>query len=447
MSKKGPNHLIQAALSRECGHFSKMYNALYECCGGGLNARSIATVWTAIIDRTASEEIAGKLVNDGGKNWIVFNDGYWLLRLRMSRPTMKGALDWLEGAGVLEVKKEKKGQGYPTRYVALVPGTLETIIGEIRGKGGPVEDLEYPLLMSDGVLLPPSEAAPLREDLRREKAPKNGIQLRPEDRGKGLTKGRQRSYKRSSKDTPTKCKESSDQMQEVLPTTVRGLTAKSSLEEITEDIEKGFRDDFSQKSDTQQMETEALTRLSQATAINTRQEKTSFDFPGNSAQQLKPSATKEIEEAPATEPNDSRKEEVRAAPSCRITVQDAAAGLKELCEVEEGPWAVPSDYALQSVVSRVLRLGWTYAVRHMVFNRDLRGFETPLDTWPILGEESLPSPAQIHALVQAAIDANNGEDPWPAVNGHQDTNGFPKFSDTRFNRAYHRRLEELENAV
>ena len=193
--------------------------------------------------------------------------------------------------------------------------------------------------------------------------------------------------------------------------------------------------------------TEALTRLSQATAINTQQEKTSFDFPGNSAQQLKPSATKEIEEAPATEPNDSRKEEVRAEPSRRITVQDAAAGLKELCEVEEGPWAVPSDYALQSVVSRVLRLGWTYAVRHMVFNRDLRGFETPLDTWPILGEESLPSPAQIHALVQAAIDANNGDDPWPTVNGHQDTHGFPTFSDTRFNRAYHHCLEELENAV
>jgi len=208
MSKTGPNHLIQAALSRECGHFSKMYNALYECCGGGLNARSIATVWTAIIDRTANEELDGKLVMDGGRNWIMFNDSFWKIRLRMSRPTIKVALDWLEAAKVIDIKKQKKGQqSYPTRYVALVPGTLETIIDNIKGKGGSVEDLEFPLLTPEGTLLPPQEAAPVRESLKKDKAPKNGLDVRGEDRGRRhkkatvrpLTKGCTSSFIWSSK--------------------------------------------------------------------------------------------------------------------------------------------------------------------------------------------------------------------------------------------------------
>lgn len=486
MQKKGPNCLIQAALTRECGQFSKMYNALYECCGGSSNARSTAIVWTAIIDRTANEELGGKLISDGGRNWIKFNDNYWLLRLRMSRPTLKAALDWLVAAKVLDTKKEKKGQGYPTRYVALVPGTLEAIIEEIKGKGGPVEDMEFPMITSDGVLLTVEEAKPLRTEVKESKKPKNGLDNRGADRGrrgvsqltkgggnegegcdvKRLTKGSEEAYKRSSNDTHTFCKRLDDEMKGVLPPFVRDLTTKNSLEGNTEDIEKGIREDFSREFDTEQTATEALTRLPQAATTNTRQSETSSDFPGNEQRQPKPSATKETKEAPA--PQLPGKGEEAARPSVREvarafskpsqlieTIKDK---MLPLSAVNGDPW-YPVGFEDRGSVAVASSLGWKYAVRGNDLLEICRIFPgCPIESWDIWEnpededgnklkvEDRKTDHGSCLAAVQAWLkyaESKGLPDPWEVIAGKdrdtewprivtRATKGFPTWDDEKF---------------
>lgn len=445
-----------------------MYNALYECCGGGLNARSIATVWTAIIDRTANEELDGKLVVDGGRNWIMFNDSFWKIRLRMSRPTIKVALDWLEAAKVIDIKKQKKGQqSYPTRYVALVPGTLETIIDNIKGKGGSVEDLEFPLLTPEGTLLPPQEAAPVRESLKKDKAPKNGLDVRGEDRGrrhkkatvrpltegedtnhvKDLIKGVQGSYKRCEKEQRGNCKTFDDQMKEDVQPFVRGLTTKSSLEEITEDIEKGTREDFSANPGSQQQPEEALATHAASGVDLLRKVQDISLVSGNEQQQPKPSETKETQKPPV--PNlpeeEKRPPSVRAAaiafPKTSQFLETIKGRMVPLSSSLGEPWGV-LGFDDRGSIAAACSLDWKYAVRRNDLKDLVLAFPgCPIEYWDIweseTDDEGKPIPAKDrttdHGACIAAVQAwleyaetKGLPDPWQDIAGKDRETEWPK---------------------
>ena len=497
MQKKGPNCLIQAALTRECGQFSKMYNALYECCGASSNARSTATVWTAIIDRTANVEMDGKLIMDGGRNWIKFNDNFWLLRLRMSRPTLKAALDWLVAAKVLETKKEKKGSGYPVRYVALVPGALETIIDEIKGKGGPVEDMEFPLLKPDGELLPVDEARPVREASKEGRKPKNGLDARGSDRcrrdvrplSKGgadtgadsnvrpLSKGGERSFKRSSNDAYTFCKEVDDEMKGVLQPFERPFTTENSLEEVIEDIENGVRADFSGNFGQPEQSEEALATRAASSAASLRYLNNTSDFSGNSAQQPKPSETKETKESPA--PQLPGKGEEAARPSVRVTarafpktsqfLETIQGKMLPLSSVNKDPWAA-LGFDDRGSVAAAAYLDWKYAVRGNDLKEICKIFPgCPIESWDIWDitedeagnklhvEERATDHGSCLAVVQAWLEYAESKglpDPWEAIAGKdretewprivtRATKDFPTWEDKKFREYFKSAYQEL----
>ena len=439
--KTGPVGRLRFSLSRECGEFTKMYHALFEVCGGDLQAKSTATVWTAIIDRVSNDEVRGNIIEDGGLHWIPFNDDYWLARLRMSRPTFKAALDWLEDAAAIQIRKVKGEWGYPARQVALNNAVVEALIHETRGKGGNHRDLEYPLFVGNGVMLTAEEAKTVRLEkasakVRKPPKPKTGkgvdsAEVSTETSIKPFTDTHERLDTYPSKVIGGKYQAFSDQLASLDAPTSNPLITEKKEEEVRR-VKEDIRDTIYGNSDGEEGSRNTATRRASTSALLRNFEHNSFD-----SGEIKPEhpGQKETELAQAKASGEKREYADR---DWLGEVQ--ASGLKELIEVEE-PWRFPVEYGDVRKLHKVSVLGWKYAVRGSVFIRDLTGKGTPLDTWPVSGDHS--DQDKIHALVQATIDIRD-RDPWESVEGWQDTDSFPSFEDPAFRAAYIRRLKELD---
>jgi hypothetical protein len=171
--------------------------------------------------------------------------------------------------------------------------------------------------------------------------------------------------------------------------------------------------------------------------------KPSFDS-GSTQAVAKTSGIQETTNSPKTP---EEKKESDAPKDKRDIIKES--GILELVEVDEGPWHdTHNGYPLFSIVRRAASLGWKYVVRHKTFGTVLLGKGTPLDSWPLNGptrpDTKNPHPDRLHALVQAAIDFYDGVDPWLTVNGVEDLQDFPYYSDPRFEAAYKARLNELD---
>ena len=403
--KTGPVGRLRFSLSRECGEFTKMYHALFEVCGGDLQAKSTATVWTAIIDRVSNDEVRGNIIEDGGLHWIAFNDDYWLARLRMSRPTFKAALDWLEDAVAIQIRKVKGEWGYPARQVALNNAVVEALIHETRGKGGNHRDLEYPLLVGKGVMLTAEEAKTVRLEkasakVRKPPKPKtekgvDSAEVSTETSIKPFTDTHERLDTYPSKVIGGKYQAFSDQLASLDVPTSKPLITKKKEEEVRR-VKEDIRDTIYGNSDGEEGSRNTATRRASTSALLRNFEHNSFDS-GDTKQEHP--EKKEATKLPGIDP------EERRIPAPQLTPRQAWELAKQkMKELAPSPDTSEPWYSIgydKGTVGDAAQAGYVYAVRPSVFKTLVNhNPKSPIGHHVFKDANGNPDHKKIHAIVQ-----------------------------------------------
>jgi hypothetical protein len=471
---------VKNVLSNACGGYSKMYLAAYAWCGGDYKAKSRAVVLTAIIDYVASKQ--KDIKSKPGENpWYLFTDSHWQERLQMDRGTMKAALDWLEKVGLVCIRKFGAGKGeVPKRHISLDLETLVTLIRETQDRGPEASKVRHPTILDSGEIKPYTLAPPKKERERGEKGKFKASAGNPA----GVTAG-------VSAITPVKFRQSnagvsadatagsSTEYLREIPQEVGEIPVTKSMYD-TKTITDIMEDDIGHYCPDEQQQTEGdgnLARLPQAATISTQHFETSFDFPGNSEQQPKPSAPKETKEAPA--PQLPGKGEEAERPSVRAvarafkkpsqfleTIKDR---MQPLSSVGGDPWNV-LGFEDRGSVAAASSLGWKYAVR----GNDLKDIclhfpGCPIEGWDIWTKTECDDGAEIPVesrktehdvcltVVQAWLEYAEYKglpDPWEAIAGKdrdtewprivtRATKDFPTWEDKKFREYFKSAYQEL----
>lgn len=471
---------VKNVLSNACGGYSKMYLAAYAWCGGDYKAKSRAVVLTAIIDYVASKQKDIK-AKPGENPWYLFTDSHWQERLQMDRGTMKAALDWLEKVGLVCIRKFGAGKGeVPKRHISLDLETLVTLIRETQDRGPEASKVRHPTILDSGEIKPYTLAPPKKERERGEK----GKFKASAGNSAGVTAGvsaittvkfRQSNAGVSADATA----ESSTEYLREIPQEVGEIPVTKSMYD-TKTITDIMEDDIGHYCPDEQQQAEAdgsLTRLPQAATTNTRQEKTSSDFPGNKQQQPKPSETKETKEAPA--PQLPGKGEEAARPSVRVAarafpktsqfLETIRGKMLPLSSVNKDPWAA-LGFDDRGSVAAASYLDWKYAVRGNDLKEICKIFPgCPIESWDIWDitedeagnklhvEERTTDHGSCLAVVQAWLEyaeAKGLPDPWEAIAGKdretewprivtRATKDFPTWEDKKFREYFKSAYQEL----